>query len=76
MKYKKSLLYIQQQTDKILQKHHIYVKIYINNIIIFFKTLAEYFKHFQQVFITLQNHQVILKLKKSFLEYFSVSSFN
>ena len=67
---------MQQQTDKILQKHHAYAKTYINNIIIFFKTFAEHFKHLQQVFITFQNHRVILEPKKSFLGYPSVSLLN
>ena len=38
---------MQQQTDKILQKHHVYTKVYINDIIIFSKTLAEHFEHLQ-----------------------------
>ena len=67
---------MQQQTDKILQKHYAYAKAYINNIIIFFKTLAEYLKHLQQVFTTLQDHRVVLRPKKSFLEYSSVSLLN
>ena len=73
MKYKELSLYVQQQTDKILQKHCVYAKAYIDNIIIFFKTLAEHFKHLWQVFITFQDHWVVLKSKKSFLEYSSVS---
>ena len=64
---------MQQQTDKILQKHCVYAKTYINDIIIFFKTLAEHLKHLWQVFITLQNHRVVLGSKKSFLGYSSVS---
>ena len=76
MEYKRLLLYMQQQTDKILQKHCVYTKIYIDNIIIFFNTLAEYFEHFWQVFITFQDCRVVLRSKKSFLEYSSVSLFN
>ena len=63
---------MQQQTDKILQKHYAYIKAYINNIIIFFKIFTEHFEHLQQVFITFQDHQVVLESKKSFLEYSSV----
>ena len=73
MKYKGLPPYVQQQIDKILQKHYAYAKAYIDNIIIFFKILAEYLKHFQQIFTTFQDHRVILGPKKSFLEYPSVS---
>ena len=45
MRYKGSSSYVQQQTDKILQEHCAYAKAYIDDIIIFFKTLAEHFKH-------------------------------
>ena len=64
---------MQQQTDKILQKHCAYTKAYINNIIIFFKTFAEHFEHLQQVFTTFQDYQIVLEPKKSFLEYPSMS---
>ena len=45
IEYKGSSLYVQWQTDKILQKHCVYVKAYIDDIIIFFKTFAEHFEH-------------------------------
>ena len=47
MGYKGLLLYVQWQTDKILQKHCAYAKAYIDNIIIFFKTLAKHLEHLQ-----------------------------
>ena len=76
MGYKGLPLYVQWQTDKILWKHCAYAKAYIDDIIIFSKTLAEHLEYFQQVFITLQDCWVILELKKSFLGYSSVSLLN
>ena len=45
IRYKKLLFYIQRQIDRLLKLLRDFIKVYINDIIIFFKTLLEYLKH-------------------------------
>jgi hypothetical protein len=49
-----------------------FVKAYMNDIIIFSKTLNEHLNHLRRVFKRLQNYNVILNSKKIFLDYFSI----
>ena len=50
MSYKDNLLYVQKQTNFILQSHKYFVKAYIDNIIIFNRTLKKHLKHLRIIF--------------------------
>ena len=72
MRYKKSSLYVQKQTNKILKPIREFVKVYINDMIVFLKTLSEYLNHRKRMFTLFRQKRINLNFKKSFLNYFSV----
>jgi hypothetical protein len=49
-----------------------FVKIYMNDIMIFFKNFENHFNHLRQIFKRLQNYNVTLNSKKVFFEYSSI----
>ena len=48
--YKGLIAYIQREIDRVLRLYHNFVRVYINNIMIAFKTLKEYIEYLYQVF--------------------------
>ena len=50
MSFKNSSSYMQRQTNQILRFYQKNLKVYMNDIIIFFKILDEYVKHLRQIF--------------------------
>ena len=69
MKFKNSSLYVQRQTNQMLQSHRKFSRAYMNDIIIFFKTLNEHVKHFRQIFRLFQKRRVNLTSIKFYLNY-------
>ena len=76
MSYKNFFVYVQKQINRFLKLYHVYVKTYINNIMIFSKTLKKHEQYFRQIFIILQINNIIIKLEKIFLNYSSVQFLN
>ena len=72
MNFKNSSIYVQKQIDKLLCSHQQYVKIYINDIIIFFKTKKKHKIHLRIVFFVFKNNNIFIKFIKIFIENFFV----
>lgn len=73
MKYYNSSSYVQRQMNWILCAFCAFAWSYIDDIVIFFKTLDEHISHLHQVFQLFQNLNISLKSKKFFLNYFTVT---
>src|SRR5436190_17815733 len=69
MNYKESLLYSQQITDKILQSYKDFAQSYINDLIIFSKTLKNYKKHLNIIFFLFNRFKISLNRIKTYLKY-------
>ena len=69
MRYKNSPLYTQCQMNKMLQNNHHFIKAFVNDIIIFSKTLKEHLKHLCMTFSLFNQYELIMNRKKSFLKY-------
>ena len=69
MRYKSSSLYVQRQTDKMLRFYKHFVRIYINDIIIFSRILKEYLRYLQMIFQLFRNKKVSLTSTKLFFNY-------
>ena len=69
MKYKRSPLYVQRQTNKIFRFIREFVKAYINDMIVFSKTLSKHMNHLRKMFTLFRQRRINLNLKKSFLNY-------
>ena len=61
--------YVQRQIDRILQSHHAYAQAYINDIVVFSKTLKEHISHLDTVFELLNSLDIVLAPAKTFLSF-------
>ena len=70
--YKNSSTYMQRQIYRILRKHYKYIRTYINDIIIFFKTVKKNIYHLIEIFNIFNVNNIIIKSEKVFFDYFIV----
>jgi putative transposase len=68
MRYKNSFAYVQRQVDRLF-RDLIFVKIFIDDIIIFFKNLANHLTHLRKMFFILIANEIFVNSKKVFLRY-------
>ena len=73
MRYKNSFAYVQRQIDRLLRKYRYYARVYVNDIIIFFKTIEKHAAHLRAVFEMFQVNNIFIKFTKTFFDYFSVA---
>lgn len=59
-----------------LFKKHLYVRAYINDIMIFNNSLKDHLKHLNQIFSFFQKYEIMLKTSKMYFEYFNISLLN
>ena len=71
MSNRNSSVYVQKQIDRILKSFE-FVRVYVNDIVMFFKIQNEHMKHLRVIFQTLRINNISINLKKTFLSYFSV----
>ena len=69
MRYKNSSTYVSRQTNRILRQHRHFVKTYVNDIVIFSKTLTEHVIHLQQVFNVLTHNNISINCMKTFFDF-------
>ena len=72
LKYKNSSTYVQRQIDRILRFHREYARAYVDDVMIFSKTLKEHVKHFYQTFNTLNFNNITLQFVKTFVDYSTI----
>ena len=72
MRFKNSSFYVQRQIDCVLRPFRHFAKIYVDDIVIFSKTLSEHLKHLHAIFDLLNFKGVTLFSKKFFLRYLIV----
>lgn len=69
MGYKNSPALVQRHVDRILKEHQGYAKAYIDDIVVFSRTLEEHLSHLEAIFSTFRNRRISVKPTKSFLGY-------
>ena len=72
MKFKNSSFYIQRIMNKTLRDFKNFCRVYINDIVLFFKIFNKHVEHFRRFFVKLVELRIILNFKKIFLNYFSI----
>ena len=72
MKYKRSPLYVQRQIDVMLRPFKNFAKAFVNDIIIFSRTLQKHLDHLRQIFELFRIKRVSLSPIKLFINYPSV----
>ena len=73
MNYKNSSTYVQRQINRFLRLQRRFVKIYVNDIVIFFKTKKKHEKHLREIFEILTKNNISIKSTKIFINYSSIS---
>ena len=63
---------MQRQTNRLLRLFKEFIKGYVDDIIIFLKTLAEYILYLRQIFILFKRVGVAFKILKSFIKYLNI----
>ena len=69
MGYKGSPPYVQRQTDKLLRPYRDFAKAYVDDMIVFSKTLEEHLQHLRTLFQLFRDRRISLSPTKSFLGY-------
>ena len=72
MGFKNSPPYVQRQTDILLRPFRAFSKAYIDDIVIFSKTLKDHVMHLRLIFSLFEKKRVVLAPKKAFIGYPSV----
>ena len=75
MSYKNNSIYVQKQMNRLL-KSYSFARIYVDDIVIFFKTLEKHIRHLRQIFDMLIANNIFIKSEKIFIEYLSVQLLN
>ncbi len=55
--------------DRILQQQRLYIRTYVNNIVIFFNMLKEHLNNLYNIFSILDKMKIYFLLKKFYLTY-------
>src|SRR5436190_22457056 len=76
MNYQESSSYAQHMMNMIFKFHKFFTHCYINDIIIFSKTLKNHFKHLNTVFNLFNELRITLKKVKIHLDYLSIILLN
>ena len=72
MKYKNSSNYVQKQIDRFFRVYQKFVKIYIDDIIIFSRILEKHVIYLRQIFEKFVQFNIFIKFIKTFIDYLFV----
>ena len=73
MNYIDNSVYVQHQIDDILKKYRAFTRVYINNIVMFNKTLTKHIDHLRKIFRLFEKMNIVLKSSKIYFDYFIVA---
>ena len=69
MKYKNFSAYVQRQINRLLRRFRRFARIYVNDIVIFSKTIEKHVVYLRSIFDMLQHNNIFIKFNKVFLNY-------
>ena len=73
MNYRNSSTYVQKQIDRILRNHQHFVRAYVNDIVIFSKTLQKHKTHLKKIFDVLSYNSIFINSTKKNLNFSSIN---
>ena len=76
MSYKNSSIYVQRQIDRLLRKFRRFARVYVDDIVIYFKIVEKHAQHLRFVFSMLRQNNIFIKFSKIFLDYSFVRLFD
>ena len=72
MGYKNSPAYVQRQIDRLLREYRSFARAYVDDVVVFSKTLEEHVGHLKQIFALFSKYGISVNPAKAFLGYPSV----
>ena len=69
IKFKNNSVYVQRKINTIFRIYKTFVRIYVDNIVIFNKTFKKHLSHLYQIFQLLNSYKIRLLSKKLYLNY-------
>ena len=76
MKFKNSSTYVQRKIDIIFRAYRVFVKAYIDDVVIFSYTLKKHLDYLHIIFALFELFDITLLSKKNFFDYFIVALFD
>ena len=76
MKFKNSSIYVQRQINQFLRQHKNYVRVYVNDIVVFFVSKKNTKNIYVLYFQYSKKNNISIKFIKTFIDYFSISLLN
>src|SRR5437868_9146038 len=76
MSYQKNFLYVQHMMNMIFRFHKFFICCYIDDIVIFLKTLKNHLKHLNIIFSLFDKMRITFKEVKTHLDYSSIILLN
>ena len=73
MRYMNFITYVQRQIDKILRSIKNFAQVYINDIVIEFKSLRKHIAHLRRLFQLLVEYNIVITSIKTFLNYSNIN---
>ena len=71
--FKNNFVYVQRKIDDIFRAYRAFVRIYVNDIVMFNHFFEKYLRHFNQMFSLFVKFNITLKSFKTYLKYFIIS---
>ena len=72
MSFRNNLAYVQRQIDVVLRQYRVFARVYVDDIVVFNKTLKKHLKYLTKIFELFRQLNIVLKFFKTFLNYFIV----
>ena len=72
MNYKNNSSYVQKKIDILLRIVRRFIKVYVDDIVMFNYTLKKHKTHLHEIFELLNSYKMRLLSKKSYFEYFTI----
>ena len=73
IKYRNNFVYVQRQIDRVFRVFRTFVKVYVNDIVMFNHSLKKHFRHLHQVFVLFDKLNIIFKSSKIYFDYIIIS---
>ena len=68
--------YVQKQFDVMLHSYQAFIRVYLNDIMIFFRIFEKHCEHLSQIFELFKQKKIMLAFKKNFINFSSITLLN
>lgn len=72
IKFRNKFFYVQRQIDRVLRTYQQYARVYVDDIVTFFKTNNEHIMYLRNIFKILSTNNIVINSKKAYIDYSSV----